>query len=98
MRYHVIGDGWHEGQTENISRTGVLIRAAQAAPLGGEVDIILTVPIGILSELAGEIICAGAVVRLIPAAEGQSPGFGVVFRKCRPTVASRSAMNRSRDT
>lgn len=89
MRYHVIGDVWHEGVTENISRTGVLIRAAQVAPLGAEVDIILTVPSGILSELDGEIICAGGVVRLVPEADGQSPGFGVVFRKCRPTVASR---------
>jgi hypothetical protein len=89
VRYHVIGGAWHEGWTENISRTGVLIRATQAAPLGAEVDNILTVPGGILSELAGEIICAGGVARLAPATEDRPPGFGVMFRKCRPTVASR---------
>jgi PilZ domain len=90
VRYHVIGDAWYEGWTENLSRTGVLIRSAQTAPLGAEVDLVLSVPPGILNELAGEIICAGAIVRLVDGAEGQPPGFGVALRKCRPTVASRS--------
>jgi hypothetical protein len=90
VRYHVIGDTWHEGLTENISRTGALIRAAQAPPLGAEVDIILTVPAGILSELSGEVICAGGIARLTPAAADGRPGFAVMFRKCRPTVGSRS--------
>ncbi len=91
VRYHIIGDAWYEGWTENISRSGVLVRAAQAPPLGAEVDVILTLPAGIVSELAGETFCAGAIVRLLAEVEGQSPGFAIVFRRCRPTVASRSS-------
>lgn len=90
MRYHVIADREYEGWTENISRAGALIRAPTPIPLGAEVDLILTLPTDILSGLAGEIICTGTVVRLIPAAEGRSPGFAVMFRKCRPTVANPS--------
>ena len=52
-------------------------------------DLVLTVPPGLLNNLAGEIICGGTVVRLAPA-QGQEPVVGVMFRKCRPTVASRS--------
>ena len=91
VRYHIIGDAWYEGWTENISRSGVLVRAAQAPPLGAEVDVILTLPAGIMSELVGETFCAGAIVRLLAEVEGQLPGFAIVFRRCRPTVASRSS-------
>jgi hypothetical protein len=94
VRYHVIGDAWYEGWTENVSRTGALVRTAETVPLGAEVDIILTLPTGIVSDLGGETICTGAIVRLIDAAEGQSPGFAVVFRRCRPTVAGRAGTAR----
>jgi hypothetical protein len=93
VRYRVIGApedaAWHQGTTENISRTGVLIRAPQLAPLGAEVDVILTLPPGILADLAGEIICAGAVARQVSDAAGPL-GIAVMFRKCRPTVAGRA--------
>jgi hypothetical protein len=90
VRYRAIGEGaWHQGRTENISRTGVLIRAARVVPVGAEVDVILTVPTGIMAEMAAEIICDGAVARHVPVIAGGSPGIGVLFRKCRPTAASR---------
>ena len=89
VRCHVIGEGWCEGWTENISRTGALIRTSRPIALGAEMDLVLTVPPGLLNNLAGEIICGGTVVRLAPA-QGQEPVVGVMFRKCRPTVASRS--------
>jgi hypothetical protein len=91
VRYHVIGDAWYEGWTENISRTGVLVRAAQAPPLGAEVDVILTVPAGILGDLAGETFCAGAISRRLAEAAGHSSRFAIVFRRCRPTAANRSS-------
>lgn len=91
VRCHLIGEGWCEGWTENISRTGALIRAPHPAPLGAEVDIILTLPFGIVAELAGEIICSGSVVRIVGGVDGGPPGFGVMFRSCRPTVAGRSS-------
>lgn len=91
VRYHIIGDAWYEGWTENISRSGVLVRAAQAPPLGAEVDVILTLPAGIVSDLAGETLCTGAIVRLLAEVEGQSPAFAILFRRCRPTVAGRSS-------
>jgi hypothetical protein len=91
VRYHVIGDAWYEGWTENISRTGVLVRAAHAPPLGAEVDVILTLPAGILGDLAGETFCAGAIVRRLAEAADQTPRFAIVFRRCRPAAGSRSS-------
>ena len=91
VRYHVIGDAWYEGWTENISRTGVLVRAAQAPPLGAEVDVILTLPAGIVGDLAGETFCAGAIVRLLAEDENQLARFAIVFRRCRPAAGSRSS-------
>ena len=90
VRFRVLGEeAWRQGQTENISRTGVLIRAGRMAPLGAEVDVILTIPSGILAEMTGEIICTGAVARQVPDPAG-SPGIAVMFRRCRPTAGSRA--------
>jgi hypothetical protein len=91
VRYHVIGDAWYEGWTENISRTGVLVRAAQAPPLGAEVDVILTLPAGIVGDHAGETFCAGAIVRRLVEAGDQPPRFAIVFRRCRPAAGSRGS-------
>lgn len=89
VRFRVLGEeSWREGLTENISRTGVLIRAGRMAPLGAEVDVILSVPSGIMPDIMGEIICTGAVARQVPAPAG-SPGIAVMFRKCRRTAANR---------
>jgi hypothetical protein len=86
VRYRVIGEeSWREGTSENISRTGVLIRATQPAALGAEVDVVLTVPAGIIGGLAGTIICTGAVARRAPDVAG-APGLAVMFRRCRPTA------------
>jgi hypothetical protein len=91
VRYHVIGDAWYEGWTENISRTGVLVRATQAPPLGAEVDVILSLPAGIVGDFAGETFCAGAIVRRLAEDAGQPSRFAIVFRRCRPAAGSRSS-------
>lgn len=87
VRYRIIGDDWREGWTENISRTGVLIRADEPAHIGAEIDVVVTVPAGILGEPGGEFLCAGAVIRLVPAEGDSAPGFAVMFRKSRLTLA-----------
>jgi hypothetical protein len=91
VRYHVIGDAWYEGWTENISRTGVLVRAPKAPPLGAEVDVILTLPAGIVGDFAGETFCAGAIVRRLAEDGHESPRFAIVFRRCRPAAGSRGS-------
>jgi hypothetical protein len=52
---------WHEGETENISRSGVLFRAANPMPLDTPIEIRLLVEFG--DEQHSEIICCGRVAR-----------------------------------
>ena len=63
--------GWHEGRTENISRTGILIRTTAPLPPRTPIDMLLALP----AEVGGRgvpVICRGRVVRAEPAgAHGQ---------------------------
>jgi hypothetical protein len=93
VSYRIIGDDWRDGRTENISRTGALVRASDAVRVGSEIDVVLTLPAGILGEQGGEYLCAGTVIRLV-AAQGEGlPGFGVMFRRSRLTVHGRTAVS-----
>jgi hypothetical protein len=88
VRYRSPGDeSWKTGRTENISRTGVLVRAVRLLPLNAEVEVAVTVPAGIIPDLAGPIVCSGTVARLVPAVAGGSPGIGIAFTSCRAASA-----------
>jgi len=53
---------WHEGRTENISRSGVLFRTGALLPPRTSIDILLALP----AEVGGRevpVICRGRVVR-----------------------------------
>jgi len=64
---------WHDGRTENISCSGVLIRTQELLPPRTLIEILITLP----SEVGGRdapAICRGRVVRTEPArAEGERP-------------------------
>jgi len=60
---------WHDGRTENISRTGVLMRTRELLPPRTPIEILIVLP----SEVGGRdapVICRGRVVRTEPARAG----------------------------
>jgi PAS domain S-box-containing protein len=69
-------DKWHDGETRDISRSGLLFRAEDALQPNIQLEINLVLP----SEIAGlsptEVICRGEVVRTIePLGEEMSPAL-----------------------
>jgi hypothetical protein len=54
---------WFEGRTENISYSGVLFRAEFPLQPKTTVELRFELPVAILGEAPGEIVCKGAVVR-----------------------------------
>jgi hypothetical protein len=70
IRYRASGEeGWGEGTTENISRSGVLFRAERQLGVGTPVDMAFVLPVEILGEAAAEVSCHGRIVRLEIAAD-----------------------------
>ena len=73
IRYRVSGElHWHEGRTENISRSGVLFRTEDALAMRTAVEMLLTLP----PEISGSreqatVICRGRVVRILPEHDGE---------------------------
>jgi len=73
---------WHRGRTENISKTGVLIRGDKLCSLNSSVEITMTLPPGIVENAAGNLFFIGHVARLVPALGGP-PGLAIQFDKYR---------------
>ncbi|MFZ0770122.1 MAG: ATP-binding protein [Candidatus Sulfotelmatobacter sp.] len=64
---------WHEGETQNISRSGLLFQAEGLLQPNVQLEINLVLP----SEIAGlsptEVVCRGEIVRTVKAAEEEMP-------------------------
>lgn len=66
LKYRLLGeDGWRDGTTENISRSGMLFRAEEAIPAFAQLEINLVLPAEIAGIAAAEVVCKGEVVRSI---------------------------------
>jgi hypothetical protein len=64
VQYHEVGHvEWREGRTENISRTGLLIRAEALLNVATPIEIAFQLPIGPAAPL---VVCVGTVVRTDP--------------------------------
>jgi hypothetical protein len=68
LKYRRLGEEkWHEGQTRNISRSGLLFQAEDQLQPNVVLEINLVLP----SEIAGlsptEVVCRGEVVRTVMA-------------------------------
>ena len=67
LRYRVSGESdWHEGKTENISRSGVLFRAQHLIDIDASIEMSFVLPVRIPNEAAAEVVCSGQVVRTVP--------------------------------
>jgi hypothetical protein len=64
IRYRVRGEReWHEGMTENISISGVLIRTRQSLNPKTSIEMRFYLPIELDGECAAEVFCRGLVIR-----------------------------------
>jgi hypothetical protein len=54
---------WLEGRTENISCSGVLLHTDASVPPKITVELRFELPISVLGEAPGEVVCKGTVVR-----------------------------------
>jgi hypothetical protein len=65
LRYRAAGERqWSSGQAANISRSGMLFRAERALLRDTSVEFVFRLPLRILGELAADVVCSGAIVRM----------------------------------
>ena len=66
LRYRRLGEqDWHEGTTENISRSGMLFEADELMQPSVQLEINLVLPAEIAGLSATEVVCRGEVVRTV---------------------------------
>jgi nitrogen-specific signal transduction histidine kinase/DNA-binding response OmpR family regulator len=66
LRYRRLGErNWHEGTTENISRSGMLFQADELLQPSSQLEINLVLPAEIAGLSATEVVCRGEVVRSV---------------------------------
>ena len=81
VRYRRVGDRqWRRGETENISRSGVLIRGEDPLEIDETVELMVALAVRNAAATSAEVQCCGRVVRTVSPASGQSlPGSAVLI-------------------
>jgi DNA-binding response OmpR family regulator len=70
LRYRRLGETqWHEGKTQNISRSGLLFQADEALQPHSQLEINLVLPAEIAGVSSTEVVCRGEVVRTVESPE-----------------------------
>lgn len=79
--YRVAGEKtWCEGRTENISRSGVLVRTDRVMEPQARIELLLSMPAEITTPFAGTTICHGRIVRAVaPSALEDRPAFAAAI-------------------
>jgi PilZ domain len=84
---HFRGKGeeqWREGETVNISRSGLLFRSLQPLSVKTPVEMSFELPVELSEGPAATVICRGEVVRtVLPAASDESPVQAATIRDYR---------------
>ncbi len=68
LRFRALEEnGWREGRTENISRSGVLFRSEHVLEVGTPVEMSFGLPTELSEEKAGAMaLCRAQIVRRVP--------------------------------
>ncbi len=76
---------WLEGETENISRSGVLFRTSKLLGVNTPVEIQFSLPVEAGGEPGAAVYCLGRIVRAVvpPPASGESPLIAAKFLEYR---------------
>jgi hypothetical protein len=77
LRYRRLGEeNWHEGTTENISRSGLLFEAEEMLQPSAQLEINLVLPAEIAGLSPTEVVCRGEVVRNVqPRGDAVTPAL-----------------------
>jgi PAS domain S-box-containing protein len=77
LRYRRLGENaWHQGTTENISRSGMLFKADEVLQPSAQLEINLVLPAELAGLSATEVVCRGEVVRTVaPTKESVGPAL-----------------------
>jgi PAS domain S-box-containing protein len=71
LRYRKVGEqGWRQGTTANISRSGLLFKAEEVLQPNVQLEINLVLPAEIAGLSPTEVVCRGEVVRSVEGEEG----------------------------
>ena len=74
LRYRPSGESeWQEGETVNISRTGVMFRAERLVAEQTPVEMSFELPVEIADDSAAIIFCQGEIVRTIMPPASDAP-------------------------
>ena len=66
LKYRLSGDGaWHQGTTENISRSGILFSAEELIQPHAQLEINLVLPPEVAGLSSAEVVCRGEIVRVV---------------------------------
>lgn len=79
VRFRPAGETtWSDGVTQNVSRSGVLFRAANSLDPNTPVELRLALPLGSAPDAFSEVICSGRIVRTVAPSPSESrPGIAV---------------------
>ena len=71
---------WLEGCTENISKSGVLVRTHRRLEPDTSIEILLTIPEHVSTPFSGTTICRGRIVRAVgPSLLEDRPAFAAAI-------------------
>jgi len=86
MLYREAGDPtWHEGRTENVSRSGVLFLAEHLIEPDTSIEMVLMIPIEIAGDTAGTAMCHGRIIRVVdPVNLEARPALAAAILDCDP--------------
>ena len=87
VRYRSAGETtWREGRTENISKSGVLVRTDRVIAPQTAIELVLDVPPDIWTPFFGATRCRGRVVRAVgPSPLANGPAFAAAIFECETT-------------
>ncbi len=83
VRYRASGEAdWKEGDSVNISSSGILFKAGESLPLQTMLDMLIIFPREVTGGEAANVECWGPVVRTEPPSDSDSrPAQAVCFRR-----------------
>jgi hypothetical protein len=80
VRYRQAGHrDWHDGCTENISRSGILIRTRHMLALSTRIEVLLALPVELGGQGGTPVIGHGRVVRAEPPANDDADATLAAF-------------------
>jgi CheY-like chemotaxis protein len=93
LRYRRLGEeNWHQGTTENISRSGLLFEAEELLQPSAQLEINLVLPAEIAGLSPTEVVCRGEVVRNVqPKGDAVSPALAAKILQYRFQHGSKTA-------